>query len=83
MSNKVLRSGIIFQNSIINFIRGKSGRDVNLAKISELASTASVTKLQAVNLYRIISHDPVNKLQSIIRSIDKNLIQIASNNGND
>ena len=45
MSNKILRSGAIFQNSIINFIRGKSGKDVNLSKISELASTASVTKL--------------------------------------
>ena len=73
--NKVANATIL-KKAIYDFLRGVSGqKDANIHRIKELIQNSTVDKTMAMVLYVLAARDANNKLNNVVRLLDKKLIE--------
>lgn len=74
--NKVFANAWQLKKAIFDFLKGVAGeKDANVYRIKDLIQTSPVDRMMAVCIYSFLSRDPNNKLASVIRLLDKKLME--------
>jgi hypothetical protein len=73
---KVFPTGLYLRKTIGNYLKGVTGeKDANIFRIKDLVMSSVIDKLMAVSIYYAVGKDPNNKLENIIRLLDKKLME--------